>query len=799
MQSKNVSSIVSEGRFHSKAQVLEKLEHFGFNVPKVYFFNLKQWQDNPLEHIKKIKDLYSNHKTIIVRSSSLKEDQVHSSMAGAFESVLNVQLKSNSIRDAINKVIQSYSNLSQFDEVLIQPMLDSIELSGVLMTRSLDDGSPYYVINYDDESGRTDTVTGGINASKTVYIYRNANPHDFDSPRIKAIIQKMSDIEFFFTSDSLDIEFALDKNHILNILQVRPITNKKNWAKNCDHLVREKLQHLEAFLNNSMAPKPNIFGSKTIFGVMPDWNPAEIIGISPRPISVSLYRHIITTNIWSQARFLMGYYQMPDEELMTVLANRPYIDVRNSFNSLLPQGLSDDISERLINAFIKRLDDHPEFHDKIEFEIIPTLIDFNFDSFFNKTYPGLLSPGEFNTYKSKLQDLTLNNLKISGTLNWATEKIEVLKLKQESSSNLFCSSNDRLHQIKRLLHECKEFGTLPFSILARHAFMAESLLRSSVTCKALTIDRYNEFKASIQTISTKISSDHTEVCNKKMSIDDFLKKYGHLRPGTYDIISDCYHKKEDLLFSSQTKNSSQKVILFTPNDLEKVKIKKLLTESQFDGISVEQFFEYCKKSISMREYAKFVFSRSLSDAIESLVAWGERHSLTKEDLSWLDIDVLLKTINTPLLQNTENYFNKLITLEKEQYEIGKNIKLSYLIRSPRDIYVVPQHRSTPNFVTQKKCKGEVVHLTNSSKNFIDLENKIICIELADPGFDWLFTKNIAALITQYGGTNSHMTIRCTEYGIPAAIGVGEKLFESISQAKSCEIDAENKTLRVVNI
>ena len=59
----------------------------------------------------------------------------------------------------------------------------------------------------------------------------------------------------------------------------------------------------------------------------------------------------------------------------------------------------------------------------------------------------------------------------------------------------------------------------------------------------------------------------------------------------------------------------------------------------------------------------------------------------------------------------------------------------------------------------------------------NLTNKIVLIENADPGYDFIFTKNIKGLITKYGGSNSHMAIRCSELNIPAAIGVGDKNFE----------------------
>ena len=61
-----------------------------------------------------------------------------------------------------------------------------------------------------------------------------------------------------------------------------------------------------------------------------------------------------------------------------------------------------------------------------------------------------------------------------------------------------------------------------------------------------------------------------------------------------------------------------------------------------------------------------------------------------------------------------------------------------------------------------------------------ISNKIIAIPNADPGFDWIFSHNIAGLISQFGGANSHMAIRCAELGIPAAIGIGDKLYEETS-------------------
>ena len=48
----------------------------------------------------------------------------------------------------------------------------------------------------------------------------------------------------------------------------------------------------------------------------------------------------------------------------------------------------------------------------------------------------------------------------------------------------------------------------------------------------------------------------------------------------------------------------------------------------------------------------------------------------------------------------------------------------------------------------------------------DFSNKIIFIENADPGYDWLFGLGISGLVTKYGGANSHMAIRCAEFSLP---------------------------------
>ena len=100
--------------------------------------------------------------------------------------------------------------------------------------------------------------------------------------------------------------------------------------------------------------------------------------------------------------------------------------------------------------------------------------------------------------------------------------------------------------------------------------------------------------------------------------------------------------------------------------------------------------------------------------------------------------------------------------------------------------------SRPNFITSQKVVAETACLDDNINQ--DINDKIVVISKADPGYDWIFTKNIAGLITHYGGAASHMAIRCAEFSLPAAIGCGEKIFNYVKNSEKVELDCENKKI-----
>jgi phosphohistidine swiveling domain-containing protein len=130
----------------------------------------------------------------------------------------------------------------------------------------------------------------------------------------------------------------------------------------------------------------------------------------------------------------------------------------------------------------------------------------------------------------------------------------------------------------------------------------------------------------------------------------------------------------------------------------------------------------------------------------------------------------------------------IIKERKSIYKQKSKLVLPEVIFGEEDFDFIKIGESRPNFITLKNITGDIVLLDEDSTT--NIKDKIVVISKADPGFDWIFAKGIKGLITKYGSVASHMAIRCAEFGIPAAIGCGEKIFDYVSGLSSIEMDCK---------
>jgi phosphohistidine swiveling domain-containing protein len=287
-----------------------------------------------------------------------------------------------------------------------------------------------------------------------------------------------------------------------------------------------------------------------------------------------------------------------------------------------------------------------------------------------------------------------------------------------------------------------------------------------------------------------MSNDFYKVHKDQISRKLFLKKYGHLRPSSYDILSKSYNERPEIFDGDNFR--FYKAPKFQLTSSENKKLLKNLAENKFFDITPDRIIQYIKDAIVAREYAKYVFTFHIDQILKNVELWGKSIGLQKEQLSFLSIENITETVFSPLNMDQKKYYLNKVRQEELNLSIANSFKLNYLIRSSRDINIVPIQRNEPNYIGSKIVDGSIVKL-NPYKNKVEkLKDKIVLIESADPGYDWLFSRKIKALVTKYGGVNSHMSIRCAELGITAVIGCGEQNFERLLKNKKCIIDGKLK-------
>ena len=722
-------------------------------------------------------------KLLIIRSSAKGEDSINDSMAGKYTSVLNIKGKQKFI-DGVNNVISSYDVNNCEDQILVQPMLTDVFMSGVVFTIDPNTGGNYYVVNYDDCTGSTSSVTSGCGLElKTYYLFKN---RECTNEILKPVIKMAKDLEALFNYNNIDIEFAITTSKEIYILQVRPLIIKSSIID----IDKQKyiLESIEKKVLSANEKKPYLYGEKTIFGVMPDWNPAEIIGLRPRPLATSLYKDLITDGTWAYQRDNYGYKNLRSFPLMMDFNGLPYIDVRVSFNSFLPKELNDNLSEKLINFYLNKLEETPDNHDKIEFEIVFSCYSFNLDDRICILDKNGFTEEEQLQIKNSLLKLTNNIINIKNGL-WIldTKKISIL----EGRRKLILESNmDDVSKIYWLLEDCIRYGTLPFAGLARTGFIAIQILKSLVKINILSTQEYENYLAGLNTISSTMVKDKNQ-----LSKDDFIEKYGHLRPGTYDITSMRYDATPELYFSSYTdeaeSNKKDKENKFKLSLEQYSEIQNQMNKHGILG-DVLSLFEFIKSAIEGREYSKFIFTKSLSDAIEIFAGIGSKYGFSREDMSFANISIIKQLYSST--DDIKKTIETSIKEGKEKYNEATKLVLPSLIFNANEIKEFHMIDTTPNFITMKVAMGEICKENWENE---DLVNKILILPAADPGFDWIFSRGIKGFITAYGGVNSHMAIRASELSIPAVIGVGEKLYNSLSKANTIKIDCESCKIDII--
>ena len=197
-------------------------------------------------------------------------------------------------------------------------MVERVKISGVAMSCDLTNKCDSYIVCNYSISKNTEIVTSGEGNIKSFRYFKGSSLSKV--PKLsKIIIKKINEITKRTKENLIDIEFAIDSKNRFFLLQCRPVVLSK---KKINSINPEYLKKLEKKIIKLKKPHPNLLGDTTFFGVMPDWNPAEIIGIKPKNLSKSLYKELITDKIWATQRSDYGFKDVMNNQLMLMFLVR---------------------------------------------------------------------------------------------------------------------------------------------------------------------------------------------------------------------------------------------------------------------------------------------------------------------------------------------------------------------------------------------------------------------------------------------------------------------------------------------
>lgn len=771
----------------TKADTLESLRSYvteGVVLPHVVT-SYSEYKSNPAGIVARIEKNLGTGK-LAVRSSCRMEDSKRGSNAGAFESVLDVAAAS--LEKAISKVRRSYIakavSAADTEQILVQPMVESVRSAGVIFSRFQEADSPYMVISY-DESGRTDRVTGG-EGGENIFLNRFLNNESLG--RWQKLVLVLRELEALFPKFPLEVEFAETKDGTIYILQCRPL-NVRHGGPSLEQNAAELLEELKLRFERAQAPHVYIQGSMTVLSDMADWNPSEMIGDRPSTLAYSMYRELITDRTWREARASQGYYDVVHANLMISMARKPYIDTRASLASLTPAGISPALRSRVVEGCIKKLIENPYLHDKIEFDVAYTCIDCSTEA--RMLSDGYLDKADRKAMLKALGELTTSLMK---TYHESVKHDMQLLYKLEEirkgiSGEYLGRSNywEAFQAAYLLLEPLRTMGVLPFARLARLGFIARSVLFSLAEAGVISRAGVDNYLQRIPTVATRLRMDLARAATGAISRKSFCETYGHLRMSTYDITSLRYDQMLDDLLSGEIDIKRGGSVAQRRVALNKVAISRALKCAGLN-VSAELLLEFAVTVTQQREYAKFIFSRSLSDVLEYFAKGGEQLGLGRSDLQNATVATLLRFRNPELGSSAKaaQYLRSRIGEKSTERSVYELIRLPSVLISAMDIDIVRTSKSKPNFITSRKVSARAIVLSAGTRpSEVKIKGKIVVIVNADPGYDWVFGAGIAGLVTKYGGVASHMAVRCAEFGIPGVIGCGEEIFEKART--SCKI------------
>ncbi|MEP7041452.1 MAG: PEP-utilizing enzyme [Dokdonella sp.] len=728
-------------------------------VPDGFPVSFARWRDRRAATVEGIANR-SSHMQLAVRSDRAGEDSASVSSAGRYRTCLDVDGSDRRrIAAAVDAVFASYAPARAADEVFIQRQITPVRDAIVASTHALPDGAAYRVLSI-AAGPRSDEVTRGAADVDTWYLARDSTRPDSLPAHWRPYLRTLLEVEHIVGTQPCEVEMVADQDGDVWLLQVRPLIVRTQ----VEPALIALRQATEAGLRARSQASP-------LLGMMPDWNPAELLGEHPRPLARDLFDALITRRAWRIGRSALGHADVGDVGLLQIHAGRPYVDVRTSLRSLLPASVAAAIGERMVDAYCRRLRAYPVLHDKIEFEIAFTAAHPGIEDRIESRYPGVLDARERSAFAHALRAPT----------RAALDGPRVQRLRGGFLRDLH-SPVPRAHpaRLRHALARLELRSAVRFATAARMAFAVEALLRTAVDEGALDATRLTGFKQSalVDPALPWLRAEGDMQLTRNAAL-------GHIRAGTFDLAVPARREILAHAFASASSLLPAGSAALAPTAQESAYLQRMLEPLDIAMSPVELLVHY-RRLLQLRELGKFALARGVSLLLDALQAHAASLDIGREDAGWLPLrDLLDADMPAAVLQTR-------IVGARQQHQLESRLRMPLLL----DRFALDSIHYAPgqaNYLGNGLHGGPPIRVdAHTHPDSVPL-HAIIVIASADPGFDWIFLRRPAALVTAFGGPNSHMAIRCAESGVPALLGVGPERFRRLADAPRITINFDART------
>ena len=777
----------------SKAQGLETLRRQVRNstvLPSV-FFTYDRWireQDCILNEIHS----HLGACDLAVRSSSRNEDSITESNAGKYDSYLFIRGRENT-KVAIEQVFASYgAEISKWDEVLVQPMATDVSVAGVCLTRSKGTGAPWITIEFNSNGDTAAVTTGTHSLTSQIQISRRVAPGIIEHtpstglpPWVGKFLESLRELENLTFSDSLDVEFAVTDQGEVIVLQVRPIALATPMSKSLESRYLSHLRSCRYVLSNLFDNSDE----RILLSNMADWNPAEMIGFNPSTLAHDLYARLITNSTWAESREQMGYSSQSGRPLMQMVGGHPYIFVNRSLDSLVPAGLVKSMRDSLVQYGLKMIEQNPGLHDKIEFATFPNVLHPNIDSqIWSLVEKGVIKAEQQNDYVNALTSTTSRILASGQT------EVSILADLKSQTELILSGHGSPTSKLTRLLELICNRGALPFANLARKAFASYQIIDGAAQSGLIGNSCKEALLSSVRTVSSQFLEELRSADGSKETRDLIVSRYGHLRPGTYDLTAPRYDSDPDRYFNWGMSFVSTSEIDACCQDKNHLKGLEAWIKNHFATSAGDDPIGFLLDAIQAREWGKFEYSRGVSELLEFIASECEVRGMTRQNVKHMYLREIYQ-----LFDGNHASLPEVVKAREEQHHLQSMDYFPDVLVSTSGLEASYVDTAVTNYVGKKPISAALRFINGQDAAVSqDLKGAIVAIESADPGYDWIFSGGISGLITKYGGANSHMAVRAAEFELPAAIGVGHSVFEALRRFNGALIDPSSRFLTGVH-